>query len=207
VTPLVRAAPCPADHPLERSYYREKHQAWVCRDCRNTRATQKRQARAALFTVGAFPLEPASFPTIRPIPCNAKHPLERSFYQAKWKRWVCRDCRYAKAVAYRDSHYEKGLEYARRSGVTWRHKLRVEMFDRYGWVCACCGEDDPRALTLDHVAGGGRKHRREGMDGHYHIGRYLRANGWPEGYQTLCWNCNSVKHFYPEEECHPRVEV
>lgn len=106
--------------------------------------------------------------------------------------------------AYKRARPEKVKEYNATSGQTWRGKLKAELFEHYGSRCACCGDPDPRRLTIDHIAGGGRQHRASGLDGHYHIGRYLRANGWPPGYQTLCWSCNSVKHFWPAQVCHVR---
>lgn len=43
-------------------------------------------------------------------------------------------------------------------------------------------------LTIDHVNGGGTKHRKEIKGGNIH--HWLIKNGLPEGYRVLCWNCN-----------------
>jgi hypothetical protein len=49
-------------------------------------------------------------------------------------------------------------------------------------------------LTIDHVSGGGRKHR-DGI-GCSDFNRWLRSNGYPPGYQVLCMNCNFAKGMY-----------
>lgn len=67
---------------------------------------------------------------------------------------------------------------------------KAPVFDHYGWSCACCGTtDDP---TIDHVNGDGREHRAE-VGGSQAVYRWLIANGFPEGFQTLCFPCNDSK--------------
>lgn len=75
-------------------------------------------------------------------------------------------------------------------------RIRQKIWDRYGRTCACCGEDNQGFLTLDHIEGNGSKERREtGRSGvgFYHL---LLRRGLPEGFQTLCFNCNCAKHRY-----------
>lgn len=43
------------------------------------------------------------------------------------------------------------------------------------------------ALTIDHVKGGGSKHRRN--LGYSSIYKRLAREAFPEGYQVLCMNC------------------
>lgn len=70
-------------------------------------------------------------------------------------------------------------------------KLRRDAFDAYGGpVCRCCGETIIEFLTIDHINGDGYKHRQEIGGG---ILRWLRNNGYPEGFQILCMNCNFGK--------------
>lgn len=68
----------------------------------------------------------------------------------------------------------------------------LEMIDVYGEKCAVCGENTPEFLTIDHVNGGGTKHRRQ-ISGDFK--KWLKSQGWPKnGYRLLCANCNcSVK--------------
>lgn len=76
----------------------------------------------------------------------------------------------------------------------YAHKLRVDAFNRYGGPkCACCGETSWAFLSLDHINGGGCKHRREMKGGGLFTYRWLKKHGYPEGYQVLCMNCNFGK--------------
>lgn len=63
----------------------------------------------------------------------------------------------------------------------------------YGQVCACpgCGATDD--LTIDHVNGGGTEHRRSLKLAGADFCAWLIAQGFPEGYQTMCNPCNSSK--------------
>ena len=78
-----------------------------------------------------------------------------------------------------------------------RQKLWKQVFGHYGEKCACCGEAEPLFLTIDHVNNDGAAHRRSMPDGRYSTGermyRWLRDNGFPYGFQTLCMNCNLGK--------------
>jgi hypothetical protein len=49
-------------------------------------------------------------------------------------------------------------------------------------------------LTIDHINGGGEKHRKElKLNAGTQFYRWLRNNGYPEGYQVMCYNCNCGK--------------
>lgn len=68
----------------------------------------------------------------------------------------------------------------------------------YGGVwCHCCDEQDIHFLTIDHINGGGREHRRQIGNGGT-IYAWLKKHGYPVGYQVLCYNCNCAKGFYGE---------
>lgn len=72
----------------------------------------------------------------------------------------------------------------------FRAKLRKEVFAHYGRVCVCCGECDDAFLTIDHIAGGGTQHLSAIKTTLY---QWLKANDFPKGFQTLCYNCNCAK--------------
>jgi len=76
-----------------------------------------------------------------------------------------------------------------------REKLRrkLKFIAMYGKVCACCGQDDPRFLTLDHIKNDGGEHRKK-MSNHQ-IYCDATSNYQPERYQLLCYNCNMARHF------------
>lgn len=72
-------------------------------------------------------------------------------------------------------------------------RLRAELIDAYGRVCACCGESEPIFLDLDHVHNNGNAHRRE-VGNNTQVMLELQRLGWPTGdYQLLCCNCNQGK--------------
>ena len=57
--------------------------------------------------------------------------------------------------------------------------------------CNGCGRDDIRLLGLDHPAMDGAAHRRSlNVIGGKQMYRKLRADGFPPGYQILCFSCN-----------------
>jgi len=63
--------------------------------------------------------------------------------------------------------------------------------------CACCGEIFIEFLSIDHIHGGGTRHRREVINGKYNsLYLWLLDKGLPEGYRVLCMNCNvSLGHY------------
>lgn len=92
-------------------------------------------------------------------------------------------------------------------------RLKALTLAQYGSVCGCCGETDSRFLTIDHINSDGAQHRRELKAQNISSGesfyRWLRREGWPTGYQTLCFNCNSGRQINrgvcPHQEERPYV--
>jgi len=72
---------------------------------------------------------------------------------------------------------------------------RYRVLGHYGGVCACCGEERFEFLSIDHIKGGGTKHRAEIGGGTNMVG-WLLKEGLPEGYRVLCHNCNQAFGFY-----------
>lgn len=63
--------------------------------------------------------------------------------------------------------------------------------------CNCCRENIFEFLTLDHIHGGGNAHRRElKLKAGVQFNNWLIKNNFPEGYQILCYNCNTAKAQY-----------
>jgi hypothetical protein len=69
-----------------------------------------------------------------------------------------------------------------------------------GYKCACCGETEPKFLTIDHIFNNGAEHRRElgGVDGNgkgysNRVLVWAKQHGYPAGFQVLCMNCNFGK--------------
>ena len=91
----------------------------------------------------------------------------------------------------------------------YRRRLKAQVMDAYGAVCACCGEDRMLLLTIDHVAGNGAAHRRS-LDGRAKgsaLYRKLRQDGYPVGYQVLCFNCNFAKGTREQCPCREITET
>lgn len=72
-----------------------------------------------------------------------------------------------------------------------RIKNRRDVINHYGGKCSCCGENEFAFLTVEHVNGGGTKHRKivgaAGMIG------YIKRNNYPSEFDILCYNCNCSK--------------
>ena len=69
--------------------------------------------------------------------------------------------------------------------------LKLEMIEAYGGKCACCGQDIPEFLTLDHPNGDGAEDRRQRKtNGGYGMYLQLKREGWPKTFRLLCWDCN-----------------
>lgn len=73
-------------------------------------------------------------------------------------------------------------------------------YSSYNPFCACCGEKEINFLTLEHMEGGGNKHRQliypngKGRSGP--ISGWIIKNNFPAGFQVLCYNCNCAKGHY-----------
>jgi hypothetical protein len=86
------------------------------------------------------------------------------------------------------------IEYVEQQREYMRQKFRDvadEVIAHYGGKCACCGETERLFLSIDHINNDGAKHRREVPASSLY--RWLKKNGYPEGFQVLCMNCNCGK--------------
>lgn len=76
------------------------------------------------------------------------------------------------------------------------YMMKNEVFSHYSPELKCrqCGFSDIRALSIDHIEGGGRKHLQDN-DIWSGTGLYLwlKRNNYPEGFQVLCMNCQAIK--------------
>jgi hypothetical protein len=76
-------------------------------------------------------------------------------------------------------------------------EIRREVLGHYGVdgnpVCVRCGYSIVDSLVIDHVNGGGNKHRHAlGLVGRSFYA-WLKRTNYPPEYQTLCYNCNNLK--------------
>jgi hypothetical protein len=97
-------------------------------------------------------------------------------------------------------------------------KVKDEVYRAYGgYRCVCCGETIPEFLTIDHINNDGAAHRKaitsKGRSSSDALLHWLKRNGYPKGFQILCWNCQwgkqkcggicphqKMRNDYPERE-------
>ena len=139
--------------------------------------------------------------------CAETKPTE-DFYAEKHSRdgrqHYCKSC--SKAVKKAD--YQANIEARRASGrqhyretagtlKAARRRLRADVIAYYSngtMMCACCEESIFEFLTIDHIHGGGNKHKRS--INRSHLYSWLAHHGYPSGFRVLCWNCNSARGAY-----------
>lgn len=97
---------------------------------------------------------------------------------------------------YYTSHKELLRRHYRAKHLRYTSDLRIAVLEHYGngeLKCVRCGFDNPSALDIDHVDG--VKNYEEGANWHgLRLYRWLEENSYPEGFQTLCRNCNWLKY-------------
>ena len=75
-------------------------------------------------------------------------------------------------------------------------KYRLQAINHYSQGrnnCACCGESHVEFLAIDHINGGGGKHRKQINQPFF---RWLNKSNYPEGFRVLCHNCNMALGLY-----------
>jgi len=128
------------------------------------------------------------------------------------RRHECKTCNQKRMAGYYRASHAKRLErararYAANPLAYWTPErraranelakarttvLREQVLSVYGRKCACCGEAEPKFLTIDHVDNNGAEMRKEHRQGAC-MYRWLIKRGYPKGFQTLCMNCNFGK--------------
>lgn len=100
-------------------------------------------------------------------------------------------------IGYRNSHKGETSVRYRKSNET----LKIEVLTHYGkGKCACvvCGENRLACLSIDHINGGGSKHRKSispnGCSG-VRFYKWLKDHNLPDGFQTLCMNDQFIKAY------------
>jgi hypothetical protein len=90
---------------------------------------------------------------------------------------------------------EKKKEYDKKCWSWYKDFLKRECLNSYGGTyCHCpsgfCFETNIDFLTIDHIQGGGTKHRKSDKGPKGNIYQWLKARKYPFGYRVLCYNCN-----------------
>ena len=136
--------------------------------------------------------------------CNLPETPDRPF---KPRENCCKECKKQYLKQYRqneDVRAREKLNYAewraknsdktKLSHVKDLYYLRLSVLSYYSGgtlQCALCPESRLAALQVDHIYGGGKKHKAQlgGADGTLFF-RWLKQNNFPDGYRILCANCN-----------------
>jgi hypothetical protein len=121
------------------------------------------------------------------INCKTEKQLS-DFYPSKETGWgaYCKSC-CAK------NYQEHRIEFLERQKIR-RIERRNICLEHYGNQCACCGEKTKEFLAIDHINGGGSKHRKE--IGRASIYLWIIKNNFPPIFRILCHNCNQAIGYY-----------
>ena len=127
---------------------------------------------------------------------------ESKFYKRTGKSYTqaeCKACSLKRSQTHYygpkyESHKKRDREYGREKNI----RIKDAVFKAYGgYKCACCGELEPKFLSLDHINNDGAEFRRRITGKRTGAGnqtyRWIYKNAFPDGFQVLCMNCNHGK--------------
>lgn len=126
---------------------------------------------------------------------NEAHPGYQREYHAKWKE---AHPDYYKTYHKEYRNTEKNREYRRELSAEKQQRLKREVINHYSNGknrCAFCSFNDMRALSIDHINGGGARHIRS----IHNLYGWLIRNNYPLGFRVLCMNCQWIKRAKKKE--------
>ena len=128
---------------------------------------------------------------------RVNNPGKHKQYRQRWHQ-KNRDRMLMAQKKYREDHPEL-LERARKKTL----ELKTTVYNHYSnsnphCMCPGCCVDNVRVLCLDHINGGGTKHRKEVSRSNASYWRWFIKNNFPDGYRILCHNCNHSYAVYGE---------
>lgn len=116
------------------------------------------------------------------------------------REYYCLQCSRERDKKYSRKYNKTPKAHERQRAYFTRLKLFVLSYYSPQLVCQCsfsrcwhigaCRVSDPRILCIDHIDGGGNRHRKSITTPFYN---WLKKNGFPTGFQVLCQNCNWMK--------------
>lgn len=129
------------------------------------------------------------------------------------RRYECKACHRARMNANYLKHRGKYLEraranYAANPAAVWtpekrqranerarvvNAELKKFVIDHYGARCFCCGETEPKFLTIDHVNNDGAE-KREIHGVGLSLYKWIVKHNFPADFQILCYNCNCGRY-------------
>lgn len=125
----------------------------------------------------------------------------REYYAEYWKqhreRKLLNNRNYI--ARYNKAHPEQYREMLNRQHRGYRRRLKIAVLSQYSEgspKCKVCGERRMACLTIDHIKGNGRKHKRElGIVAGSSFYYWLKKNDYPKDFQVLCMNCQWIKRY------------
>lgn len=145
---------------IQPNRYGELYTVYRCKACRNLKAREQK----------------------------AKDPKKQHAQTNKWRK-----ANRGKARAIVKKCYDKNCHNYLSHSRDMTLARRWSVLDRYSnskRECSLCQENHWELLVVDHIKGGGTKHRKEvtGLGSSFYI--WIINNQYPDGYRVLCHNCN-----------------
>lgn len=119
--------------------------------------------------------------------------------------WRCINCQRKRGRIWAGLNRARFNIYRRK----WAQQLKFEVLSHYSRGkprCERCGFDDIKALSMDHIEGGGKKHFKEIGGAGPVFYNWLRLNDYPSKFQVLCMNCQWIKR-EEEKELYKKIGI
>lgn len=118
-----------------------------------------------------------------------KNPAKKKFDTKNQKYYFVRYC---------SSHYYQKYSKGRKYNPLWNkkhaRKIKMIVLNFYGKnkpECSCCKEKHIEFLVMDHIKGGGNKHKKRlKISGGLSLYKWIIKNKFPKKLRILCDNCN-----------------
>jgi len=138
---------------------------------------------------------------------------EMNWYPSRQRRndRICIECFKKREKEYRNRRNEEAKQYHKDKAAIQNLWKKLKVLNHYATVFddlgnpACSNPygqhktpySDLRALSLDHIEGGGIQHRKS-IRGHSYWNWFI-VNNYPPGFQVLCMNCQWIKRVINRE--------
>lgn len=146
--------------------------------------------------------------------CKKEYPIDKFYHNHSKKLGIRNECvlcskkdndkryyeKYKNDPEYKAGRKAYAHEWHLRNAIKRHQEMsdnakrqRLLCIEHYGGKCDCCGEKRYEFLAIDHINGGGGKHRKQIGN---HTVAWLVRNNFPDGFRILCHNCNqSLGHY------------